>query len=638
MDIKIKSLELENFKGIKNLKINFNDRTNIYGANATGKTTIMDAFTWLLFDKDSKDRKAFDIKTIDRDGNVINMLDHTVTGVLSVDGVVLTLQKTYKEQWTKKRGSINEEFTGHTTDYLINSVPVKKKEFDERIEGIIDESTFKLLTNPKFFNETLDKKQRREVLLSLIDKNIDIEKVIELEPSVVIIRGQLKDYTIDELEKMAKTTVKKVNDELKTLPARMDELSKMLVEDKDLDALDIREKTLLAGLKRIETDMSAGNNIEAIQEKREELLKLKEEKITLIANMREQSSKELNELKEEIISIESVISEEKSEYRHLEQRLGIAEEEIVIKNEHLVKLRKEWEDINSDTMDSDSLICPTCDREYDLDKVDEIVSTYNLNKSNSLEDITNTAKEIKKTISDLEEEIEAIKNKMKSSRAFIDDRSNDLTNCYKVLEKKKKDLESNIAESTVGVSEAIGLLERDIEVLEGQGIDKDLENKKSELEGQLKELKTEILAIERNKEVRDKIHNYSEREKDLASEVERQQAIIFACEEYRKAVASILEKEVNTIFSTVDFKLFDKQINGGITEVCEALIDGVPYSSANNAAQINSGIEIINVLSEHHGVRAPVFVDNAESVNELVETDSQLITLSVSEDKKLLIK
>jgi predicted ATP-dependent endonuclease of OLD family len=153
MNILIESLRLENFKGIKKLDIDLAGQSaNISGDNATGKTTVLDAVTWLLFGKDSQGKAKFDLKTLNPDGSAINNLNHSVTGLFLVDGKRLELKKTYKENWTKKRGSVSKEFTGHVVDYMVDSVPVKEREYQTTIKGLINEESFKLLTTPDYFN------------------------------------------------------------------------------------------------------------------------------------------------------------------------------------------------------------------------------------------------------------------------------------------------------------------------------------------------------------------------------------------------------------------------------------------------------------------------------------------------------
>ena len=88
----------------------------------------------------------------------------------------------------------------------------------------------------------------------------------------------------------------------------------------------------------------------------------------------------------------------------------------------------------------------------------------------------------------------------------------------------------------------------------------------------------------------------------------------------------------------VDFRLFETQVNGELKETCEVTVNGVPYSDVNNAGKINAGLDVINSLSKFMQKRVPIFVDNAESVNKLIDVNSQIIKLYVSEEKELKIK
>ena len=111
---------------------------------------------------------------------------------------------------------------------------------------------------------------------------------------------------------------------------------------------------------------------------------------------------------------------------------------------------------------------------------------------------------------------------------------------------------------------------------------------------------------------------------------------IFTAESFEKAKSDMVEDKVNELFKVVRFRMFTKQINGGIAPDCEILINGVPFSDANTASQINAGIEIINILCSHYSVSAPIFVDNRESCTVIIPTKSQLINLVVSPEHKVL--
>ena len=213
MDIKIKKLTLDNFKGIKSLLVVFGDITNIFGDNATGKTTINDAFRWLLFDKDSDDRKDFDIKTIDpKTDEAIHGLNHVVRGVLVVDGVERAFEKTYKEKWVKKQGGTEKLFSGHETLYTIDDVPKKKSEYSAAISELLDEEMFKILTDPFCFSDKIKWDVRREILFDL-SENLD---------------GNFFTENNEQKEKL-KFQKKKLNDSIKSIPDRIDELSRAIV-------------------------------------------------------------------------------------------------------------------------------------------------------------------------------------------------------------------------------------------------------------------------------------------------------------------------------------------------------------------------------------------------------------------------
>lgn len=279
MQIKIKTLKLENFKGIKNLTIDFKDTTNIYGDNAVGKTTIFDAYSWLLWDKDSLNRKDFAIKPYDKNGDEVHNLESVVEGDFSFDDTELNLKKIYKEVWTKKRGSTQAEFTGHTTDYYINSVPVKKREYNERIESALSEDNFNLLSNPLYFNQFLVKTERREILLSLIE---------DVKPEDIIAKNKdleeldLENYTVDELKKIAKDSARKINKDIESIPARIDELDKSKIHDIDFDALEFRKRSTLPAIKEIDEKLAdASKMAEGMTEITEKITALQKEKSDL---------------------------------------------------------------------------------------------------------------------------------------------------------------------------------------------------------------------------------------------------------------------------------------------------------------------------------------------------------------------
>jgi DNA repair exonuclease SbcCD ATPase subunit len=223
MNLRLMSLRLRNFKGQRDFLFEPNgNNASVFGDNGTGKTTLMDAFSWLLFDKDSTDKKDFAIKTLDENNNVMHGLEHEVEGLLEVDGKRIKLRKVYYEKWTKKRGSTQKEFTGHTTDYFIDDVPMKKGEYDDEVAKIADEEIFKLLTNPTYFNEQMDWKKRRELLLEVCGDLTD-EQVIASNAKLAKLTEILNGRDVDKHRDTIKAQMKKINEEIDKIPVRINE-------------------------------------------------------------------------------------------------------------------------------------------------------------------------------------------------------------------------------------------------------------------------------------------------------------------------------------------------------------------------------------------------------------------------------
>lgn len=600
MQIKIKTLKLENFKGIKNLIIDFKDTTNIYGDNAVGKTTIFDAYSWLLWDKDSLNRKDFAIKPYDKDGEEVHNLESIVEGDFVFGDTDLTLKKIYKEVWTKKRGSTQAEFTGHTTDYYINSVPCKKKEYNERIESVLSEDNFNLLSNPLYFNQFLVKTERREILLSLIE---------DVKPEDIIAKNKdledldLENYTVDELKKIAKDSAKKINKDIESIPARIDELDKSKIHDIDFDALEFRKRSTLPAIKEIDEKLAdASKMAEGMTEITEKITALQKEKSDLTEKYQNECFKV--KLKNKNVLLQKGLDKSALE----ETNKNIEKLKELVENS-----RKEWQEVYKEQYQGD-FKCPTCGQDLLPDQIEKTMANFNKKKSEKLASIEEKAKDLKIKIEECEK----------------------LIAIYEVKEYKEEDLPI----------EPIRLKEIDKELDEAKSklsdfsLDnkKDLLEKKDSLNADLEEINKKLSLQGQNEKIDERIKELEGQEKELAKAYEEQQRIIYLCEEYTKAYMDLVSDKINDSFDLVKFKLFENQINGGITETCEATFKGVPYSDLNNAAKINAGLDVINSLSDKLDLKVPIFIDNAESVNELIKTDTQLVRLVVSKDKELRIE
>lgn len=648
MKIKLNKLILKNFKGIKDREISFTDKTSISGANATGKSTIFDAYSWLLWGKDSFNRKDYEIKPYDENNNVIHNLESSVEGIFDIDGKETIFTRVYKEVWTKKRGSNQETFTGNTTDFYINKVPLKKSEYEDRISGLVSEDEFNLLSNPRYFNEILDKKERRKILLSLV-KDVGIDDVVEANSELKDL--DLSNYTIEEIQAMAKSTCKKINDKLKEIPARIDELEATKTNE-DFKKLEKEKEEVKKKIDEIDKELAGLSSVSEKLDNRYDLIAKYKKSIEIIKEDFEKDKKEKARSYEakvqDIKQKESVgnfeIDNAKSRIKDLESMKEHDIKRVAHVEEDLQDLRKKYLELYNKKFDG-SLTCPTCGKEFDPGKKEEILKHFNLDKSKKLEACKSEAESLKASVEDTKEKLNGYDEKISDLKTKIEKLNNSKTDNQKELENLQVKVdEINNIEITEEDKEKIQAFENEIAKIEEEISDvnkidtSSILDQKDSYNDKLESINSELSKKGLNDELDKKIARYMEDEKELSKEFEEKQRDLYLCEEYIKTYTELVSDKINNLFNYVEFKLFDMQINGGIQETAEATYNGVPYGSLNSAAKINAGLDVIKSLSEHYGKQIPVFVDNAESINDIADTNSQLITLSVNKLKNLKIE
>ncbi|WP_283701309.1 AAA family ATPase [Clostridium perfringens] len=646
MDIILKSLKLHNFKGIKDFEVEFGHVTDIKGENGLGKSTIFDAFNWLLFDKDSQGRKNFEIKTLDETGEPLHKLEHTVEGNLIIDGIQLSLAKTFKEKWTKKRGQATQNFSGHETKHYINGVEVIKKEYEEKIKEIMDEGLFKLVTNPMYF-PNLNWKEQRTIVQEIIG-TIDDERVINYNSKLAPLKGAYTD-SISEYNARTKASIKKINDEIKLIPARIDECNNNIV-DVDFTELEARKKEVEKKINDIDErieDSSKGNDV--LLEHKQNLFNLKQEYQEKLNHARAVASngkdKLINKLqgkKDELREVNSVMKNYSYEIEKEEARKRSYETSLIGINEKLNKLRNKWKEVKSRDFEADNKICKYCGQELPLHEVEQLEERFNLNKSKELEIICTNADKAKKEKEELEEKIEKIKEINKETK----EQSEEANKNKKALEEEIKEIQTEIDNFIVPTDinfDGKVQLEREIELVEEdiknfKTVDNtELKAEKQVLKAELAQINSKLAAKENNERLKERIKELDAEEVELAQKVAKLEGQLFLCEEFTRTQVELSEGMINKKFKNIKFKLFKELINGGLEETCKILCDGVPYGNANTASQINAGLEVIKTLSDHYGIHAPIFIDNAESVNKIIDLESQIIKLTVSLDNKLTV-
>ncbi|MEH7223890.1 hypothetical protein V7112_08715 [Bacillus sp. JJ1566] len=646
-NITLLQLSLINFKGVKNFVLDTRgENVKVFGDNATGKTTLFDGFVWLLFDKDSNNKKDFSIKTLDKSGKVLHNLDHQVEAIFLIDGAELTLKKSYSEKWTKKRGSIHQEFSGHTTDYFIDGIPSKKKEYDELISGLINEDVFKLLTSPSYFNEQLKWQDRRRVLLE-ISGDITDEEVIASNKDLAKLMNVLNGRSIENHRKVIAARRIEINKELEKIPVRIDELQRSLP-----DLTGIEREKLEAEINRINSDidgeMTLINNIRngnAISQKQREIQVIEIELLRIKQEHEAGSKEDVYRLKAKVQEEQSNISLLNSKLENVKSNKRYNDDNLKRIEDELIKLREEWQVVNSHEFShSEQCECPTCGQDLPEEQVtaarDKALSQFNLEKSTRLESINKRGQQVKLRKEEILSANEKLLNEYDTTKVQIADKQK----AIEILQEQLQALEITIVDITENpiyvekLNEKQQLMKQmnELKISADESI-QDIQLAIYKLKQERDELQTELAKFAQNELAVKRIRELQEQEEKLAEEFEKLEHQLFLTEEFIRTKVNLLEDKINSKFRYARFKLFETQINGGLQEVCETLYDGVPYGSGlNNAAKINVGLDIINTLSEHYGFMAPIFVDNSEAVTKLIDVDAQVISLVVSEKDKAL--
>lgn len=627
--MKLLRLSLRFFQCFESLNLEFKGNTNIFAENGKGKTTIFNAVTWLLFEKDSQGKKDFDIKTRDQNGNVIPAVDHSVEAEFDVGGTTITLKRVYKEKYTKPRGKAEQVFDGHVTEHFINGAPKSKGDFQKYIDTLSPEKEFSLLTSPTYFNEILPWQERRRMLVPLCPEITDQSIIDAINPGEEL-RKLLAAMSIEDAKKTAQADIKKIYEELKVLPSRIDEAKANLPENANGNLQALAEKAMqiaskIAGVKQqIDQANASGNahlNIE--------LSKIDEAIEKLRADSSRRQMDYSLKVQQEKNRRETAIndSERKVDDLELKHNTEIATLNSLIAFEK--KLLREWAEWNEKVF-SDDLNCPTCGQSYPEEKKGELIASFNRQKSGQLEAIAQHGFINKENIQQSEQ-------RMNSLKAIIDDAKHTL--------EAIKNSPANLPEEPVQYTDLPEYhelkndrdkIQRDIEANAGPGnIVSSLQEQVVTLEQQLKEVNGKISAIELYESIRKRIEQHMAREKELAALLETADKNLFQIEEFYREKSRRLEAGINSMFKLVQFKLFDEQINGGMAECCTCTIGGVPYPSINHSNQIKAGLDIINTLSVAKNFYPPIFIDNAEAVTSFETLPAgQVIKLYVSKGEE----
>lgn len=637
-DIKINRLTLENFKCHRLLNLVLDGRpVSIYGDNATGKTSIYDSLTWLLFGKDSlgNGEKNIDIKPLDSNGEV---KDHdaitSVEAEFSVDGDVISFKRTYREVWATRRGTGVPVYEGNTSDYFVSGVPMKKNAYDAAIKELVSEDLFRMLTSVSHFASAMRWQDRRAVLFDMAGTLTDKE-IMAQNAQFAELSGSLGKHSLSEFKTKLLHERKGLTSVRDDTPTRINECQRTLqdITGIDFSAAREEEQALTSRKDGIHVQIMALEQDSVLDKKRLDLRDAKFERDQLESRNRAHRESQRS-TGNDLSYLRNEISREKSRLESYHTFLKGAKSSIDRYDREIQSSRDEYVKVNGEAFAGG--ICPTCGQILPFEQLQEATRVFNLNKEERLAEIIRRAESLKKEKQQSEGGIQEIEQEITQVESHIRELEEKLRNCQSVTVEV-----SDLPEYAGGIEKAnakIDALQNEISGLmaDSSKVRDRLRAEMNEVDGKLRYVQGVIAKEAIKAQTEKRIEELKADAKNAAEALENIEKMLYQMEEFTRFKAKFVENSVNDLFRVATFRLFREQTNGGLEERCDVVYDGVPFMGLNNGMKVNVGIDIINALSRHYGVTVPLFVDNAEAVTRLEDCNAQVIRLVVSEEDKEL--
>lgn len=631
-EVKIKSISLRNFRGVQEFELkDIPNILNISGKNGSGKTSIYDAWLWLLFGKDHEGRADHELKP--KGTSRVNV---EVEAIIILDDKPIKLKRVYREEWVKPRSENEEVFKGNTTDFSINDVGVKKSEYDQAVAEICEETVFKTITNPHYFTG-LKKEQQRDILFSLIPEITD-EQIALQKSEFTDLLNDITGVSFDNFKKELVSRKRVIRTQLDKIPTEIETTNNNMPISEDWKEIENKIDSLkneFDHIDRLLTDILAVS-----EEEQKEIMFIQSQISTYLEdNMklerieRQQIKDDIERKENEVRRILLSIGEDERDYKTKKTRKDSLESDLKFYQEKIDDLRKKWKEISDETLDfnENELICPTCKQslpEHDIEeKRNHMSEEFNKSKAERLETNIKEGKRIIQMIDNLKKEIERIdipdapdtseKNKQ------IDELKIEIS---QLKEKEPKYMESIMYKANE--SKIKELRSKLYEPKQEASIQENKIRKQSILH-EIDSLKKRLYNRDIIEKLKKSISEINDRKSKLNQELAKVEQKEFTIKEFEFAKNTEYETRINMLFSRVQFRLFKEQVDGQVVPDCEATMDGTNYSTLSNAEKIFAGLDIINGISEHFGICAPIIIDNRESTSVIPVMRSQIINLYV---------
>lgn len=617
MEIKLLGIRLENFMCYVDTEFNFFHLTKILAENGRGKSSIVTAFNWVLFNCDYELRDNPQVRRV-VDGKSVDDMDTAVTLVLDVDGKEVTLRKVQKRIYgeTVKDGVVVTT-VNDPNSYYINEVSKTLKAFNEYLN--VNIATFKMCSNINVFLNQKPK-EMREYLFSLVDKISDLD-MAKSKSELAELVPLLEKYTAEEIRAMKNKIKKDVDDNAKKLKGQIEEKERdvQLKQAIDVSDLELQKNSLKEQIADCAAKQTDNDKLMAEYDKASsDILNLKFELSDMSRKANEENVKARRDIENRITDKQFLVRQTEKTISETEHCIELSKQTIESITGYLDVERKKWTEENNRQFDENSLICPYCGNEYSEDKKEQLRADFKKHKADTLKAITDNgnlyadrlSKE-KKTLADLEAELPEHKESLGMLNTAIEVLTEQLSELPQEIDvsttEEYKALEQQITEKEQSMHKA-----NDISAVKAE-----LKVQESELRQQLSDCEAKIAASNTAME-EERLEELRNRQRDMEQGKTNAEKILDLLDELDKAKNESLSDTVNSYFGLVKWQLFEYAKNGNYKSVCVPMVDGksILTTMSNKGNRILGRIDICNSIQKISGITCPIWLDDAESLDE----------------------
>lgn len=642
MQAKIKSIRLENFKGVKNATYQFDGKNvSVIGQNGAGKTTLFTAYMWLMADKDSDLKSNPNIRPLDTEE-----CTPRVEVVFDVDGKEVTAAKIQKCT-IKKSKTGGSDTISLSNSYEVNSVEYGERDFKKKMaEYGFDFDLFLPLSHPDVFTSQKSADMRK-VLFGMASEKSDKE-IADMTDGAEDVAEMLTNYTAEEVKAMQNATLRKIREEYgkdgEILRAKIEGMEQSKT-DIDVAELELHRNALneqIAENKAKQEDIS--KEFEEQQKASDGILELKFELNDLQRKANEDLEKNRREIRAEIDNVDWQLKEVRHQIRLNKQDIETERKAIDTNTVLINATRKSWTSANERVFDKNSLVCAYCGQEFQEERKEQIKADFGKHREEELAFLTKRGNELKAAIDKDKAEIEQLKATLKENG----DEEINLAESIKSLEKSLEEVPQSVDISNRPEVQEIQrqIAEKEQAMNKGNSAEEIRQQLKAEgedLQSQLTDAEKQLALAQKNIEIDEQIADLRKKQGEFEQNKANAEKILYQLDLISRKKNELLTEDINKNFDIVKWQMFEYQKNGDYKDCCIPTIDGKRFGeSTNTGREVLAKLDIIKGLQRFYGQSYPVFLDGAECLSDetvkRIEMDCQLILLKVSEDKKLKIE